>query len=255
MKKVSILLAAAMIAALILGTCAGNITTWQRNKDVAHEAAELMRSYGYPEDNPIIQAASAWWWEQDAAEKMDVAEQTARDEMDEQVSPFPSVVSEEDAPVLSEADTAGMYYTTEQHAAHPVACEIYQYLRADMGLSEPVTIGLIAGWMEESGGQTLDIDPYVATGSGYYCYYGIACWSVYYCPDIFGADLQGQLDYFAQTVQGNMETFGGDYAYFCGLTDPVDAMAYYWSYYGRGYGYPSAQRIANCETARDFFCG
>ena len=35
------------------------------NKATAHEAAELMRSKGYPEDNIIIRTASDWWWSEE----------------------------------------------------------------------------------------------------------------------------------------------------------------------------------------------
>lgn len=37
--------------------------TYRADKDAAHEAAELLRGMGYGEDNPVIQAASAWWHE------------------------------------------------------------------------------------------------------------------------------------------------------------------------------------------------
>lgn len=251
MRKLSILLAVAMLAAIVLGVSAGNISIYQQNKDAAHQAAELMRSYGYGEDNPVIRAASDWWWENHNAELKSVSENQVPTAAIIDAPTTESNLKESDAPI--KAVDPQTYYTIEQYDQYPVACTCYAYLRDEMGLSHAVASGIIGGWMEECGGQTLALDPNLWVGSGYYAYGGIAMWSLYYCPEVYLMTLDEQLDYFASTLQSNIEAFGGNYNYFCSLTEPSDVVWYYYTYYGRGYGSPSWQRILNGQTAYDYF--
>lgn len=62
-KKTSII-AAGMVIALLLCGFAGR--EWTARQQTAHQIAELARSIGLPEDDPIIQRASEIWWEEDA---------------------------------------------------------------------------------------------------------------------------------------------------------------------------------------------
>lgn len=204
------------------------------DKGVAHEIAELMRSKGYPDDNPIIQAASSWWWQCDL------------------IAPAAETVSEDG---VAETDAGLSYTTPEQWAEHPAAAACYEYLRGTMGLPPAVSAGIIGSWMEECGGQTLDLQWWIYGGSGKYTYYGLAMWSMIYCSEISGADLTTQLDYFARTLETNIQYFGGDYAYFTSLTDPQTVVQYYYQYYGRGYGSASRQRCINGSTALAYFGG
>ena len=59
-----------MAAILLIGTLA--ITTlavsgWTETQEKVHEIADMARSLGLPEDDPIIKRASEIWWEEDAA--------------------------------------------------------------------------------------------------------------------------------------------------------------------------------------------
>ena len=250
--KLNILFSAVMVLAIIIAVFvviaqADNVSQYQRDKIAAHEAAELMRSYGYPEDNPVIQAASKWWWATDDLEKYSavVENPTVKE----------SAADLHEETIATPEPVTNGYYTDDMYTQYPVACEIYAYLRGTMGLSHAVASGIIGGWMEEAGGQTLSIDPNLWVGSGYYAYGGIAMWSLYYCPEVYGLDLYGQLNYFANTAKTNIEAFGGSYDYFCSLTEPSDVVWYYYTYYGRGYGGPSWQRIQNGEYAYEYFGG
>ena len=256
-KKIIAVTVIAFTLVGLLGTFLYNAdaeTPWQTNKNAAHEAAELMRSRGYDDDNPVIQAASKWWWAEDADEKAYETEN-----LDERNVEPPEQFGALDLAEVREVEIPAadpepaLYYTEEQYAQYPVACECYQYLRESMGLSREVACGIIGGWMEESGGQTLSINPNLWVGSGMYAYGGIAMWSLYYCPEVYGMTLQQQLEYFGATCQKNIEYFGGSYDYFTSLGDPGSVVSYYYSYYGRGYGSAGRQRIQNGWTAYNYF--
>ena len=229
MRKFLILIIGTLAALLFCSAQAKDITTIeqaQEQKDLAHTMAECARALDLEEDDTVILTAQKIWWEADAAERE-----------------------------LNEQDTGYSYTTPEQWAEHPVAAEVYEYLRGEMGLSPAVAAGIIGGWMEECGGQTLNLQYWIYGGSGKYTYYGLAMWSMLYCPEIGGATLEQQLDYFAQTARKNVEYFGGSWDYFTSLTDPGAVVSYYYTYYGRGYGSASRQRVRNGYTAQSYFGG
>ena len=194
----------------------------ENNKRIAHEMAECARTLGYAEDHIIIQTASARWWEEHRKQ-------------------------------LSYQDEINKQNTYAVSKEYPVAAEVWNYLRYEMNLSEPVAAGIIGSFMEECGGQTLNLQWWTYGGNGIYSYYGLAMWSLLYCPQIAGADLETQLDFFASNLKQNIELFGGSYDYFTSLTDPQSVVWYYYQYYGRGYGCPSTQRLLNATTALNYF--
>ncbi len=221
---------------LIIGQATGagaTGTSYQEDKAAAHEAAELMRSYGYPEDNPVIQAASTWWWETDAAEQ---TEQTARSLTEENTE-----VRQIEAPAVT--------ITEAQREEYPVACGVWRYLREDMGLSAPVAAGILGNMMAECGGQTLELQPYLCVNN----FLGLCMWYAPYTNGrlTYGADVTDQLKYLSDTLETNMEYFGGDYEYFCGLESATDAAWYFSEYYERG-GWHYV-RARNAETALEYF--
>lgn len=211
-------------------------------QDKAHTLAEAARSLGCAEDHAVIQWASKEWWMAEycrreyASWRTETAEESTKEE-------------------IEETDTGYRFTTQAQWDQYPVAAQMYEYFRGEMGLSPAVSAGLIGGYMEESGGQTMDINPYIYAGSGKYSYYGFAMYSLYYCPEVAGMTLEQQLDYLAKTLQKNIEFFSGSYDYFISLTDPGAVVDYYYRYYGRGYGNPSRQRIKNGYTAMEYFGG
>lgn len=56
-----------LAASIAISTIAASGWTEKQNK--VHEIAEIARSIGLPEDDPIIRRASEIWWEEDAAKK------------------------------------------------------------------------------------------------------------------------------------------------------------------------------------------
>lgn len=59
------ILAIILIGVMAISTSA--VSGWTDNQNTAHEIAELARSMGLPEDDPIIQRASAIWWDEQNA--------------------------------------------------------------------------------------------------------------------------------------------------------------------------------------------
>ena len=60
---IKILMAGAAAALIAFAPAEAAPGGYRADKAAAHEAAELLRGMGYADDNPVIQAASAWWHE------------------------------------------------------------------------------------------------------------------------------------------------------------------------------------------------
>ena len=65
---IKILLAGAAAAVIALAPAEAAPSGFRADKAAAHAAAELLRSYGYGEENPVIRAAREWWHETDEAQ-------------------------------------------------------------------------------------------------------------------------------------------------------------------------------------------
>lgn len=69
MKKVTLIILILSLVLLLVGFTAHPAKT---NQDIAHEIAQLARSLGLSEDDPIIQRAQEIWWENDAQYQQDM---------------------------------------------------------------------------------------------------------------------------------------------------------------------------------------
>ena len=230
-KKAVIVSVIAVIVLMLILVITGSATDsqFQHDKNVAHEIAELIRSYGYDENNPVIKAASAWWWQIDHEEK--VAAQR-----------------------VTEPEIEGAVVVEDwKKAEYPVASRVWEFLRNDMGLSEAVSAGLLGSMMQECGGCTLNLQWDLTAGSGTYTYRGLHMWSLYYCPEIATADLEGQLQYLKDTLEKNITYFGGDYNFMISLTSPPAVASYEYTWYGRGRGVCPQTRKDCAWIAYDYF--
>ena len=185
-------------------------TQTQRNKDLAHEIANMMRHRGLPEDHPVILACQQWWREEDAKE-----------------------------------DGIYDYTTMEQRTKHPVASADWQILR-ESGLSEVCAAAIIGNYMAETGGHTLDYDPYLDVGG----YYGKAMWSKTYFPEVVGKSSIYQTAYTINTLE---QQFGSHLEEFLTETDVRRAAKLFSDYYERPAEW-SSKRSDNAEEAYRFFC-
>ena len=153
MKLLRRVIAAGLIlSAMAVTVNTSNYSQIQRNKDTAHEIAEMMRSEGHPESHPVILACQQWWREEDA--------------------------KEESTPVFT---------TREQRAEYPEAAYVWQLLK-EAGLSDVSAAAILGNAMAESGGQTLNINVYQDVGG----YWGAWAMSKTYYPGVVGqgADVQ-----------------------------------------------------------------
>lgn len=223
MRKIMItVLLAALLFCSAQARDIATIEQAQEQKRTAHQMAECARALELAEDDTVILTAQRLWWEADAAERE-----------------------------LNEQDAGYSYTTPEQWAEHPVAAQCYEYLRSNMGLSPAVASGLLGGMCQECGGCTLDLQWWLSASG----YRGLHMWSLRYCPEMATADLQGQLEYLAGTLDKNIDYFGGSSTYFRSITDPGTACAYAYTWYGRGYGSATRSRLNCAYMVYDYFGG
>lgn len=90
---------------------------------------------------------------------------------------------------------------------YPIARYIWDFLQ-DLGYNDYVCAGIIGNMMVESGGNTLAIQPGVATPS----YYGICQWSRRYYPNVIGVSLDAQCEFLRDNIAYEINTFGNNYA-------------------------------------------
>lgn len=67
----TILLLIVTLMSLSIATSA--VSGWTDKQNKVHEIADMARSIGLPEDDPIIKRASEIWWSEDAAKKAEAA--------------------------------------------------------------------------------------------------------------------------------------------------------------------------------------
>ena len=79
-------------------------------------------------------------------------------------------------------------------------------MTVDYGLSAPVTAGILGNMMTECGGQTLNLD-YTVYGNGFY---GMCQWNMGF-SNVWGTDLQTQINFLMETLKYEMDTFGSNY--------------------------------------------
>ena len=151
-------------------------------KKNAHELAETARSLGWPEDCQAIQSAKVEY---------------------QNANLIYNVYKERYDNLLVEIENKKW---ADKEAEYPAATAIWRYMK-DLGWSDYVCAGIMGNLMAEVGGHTLDIQ-YWLKGNGYY---GMCQWNTAYKDRVWGANLNGQLDFLRDTIQYEIDTFG--YAY------------------------------------------
>ena len=137
---------------------------------------------------------------------------------------------------------------------YPVAYSIWEYLD-NLGYNDYVKSGIIGNLMAEVGGQTLNLKPMVYSGG----YYGICMWSLYYCPNVNGKDLQGQLDYLKMTIKQEFDNYGFcyqngfNYEKFLNLQNSRQAALAFAECYERCHPASNYVRQNNADIAYDYF--
>ena len=140
------------------------------------------------------------------------------------------------------------YYTDAQYAQYPAACEVWQIIRS-WGWNEAVAAGIIGNMMTECGGLTLDLDWDLYDDT--WMYYGLCMWSLYWAPETAGLSIADQMTYLYNTIETNMDYFGGNLKEFLSITDPGYAALYFQWYYEVGIS--SETRYAGALEAYEYF--
>ncbi len=147
-----------------------------------------------------------------------------------------------------------------------VSEQLWNFLVKDMGYSETIAAAILGNAMEESGGETLNLDPTVTNSIG--CY-GIFQWNPEFHPDVIGKDLKGQLEYFKTWIKSFDQMsyrYKANFSYedFIKMTD-MDQATIAWgtvmevfedsSYAQSGSTAPYEQRIKNAKDAYATYAG
>lgn len=167
----------------------------------------------------------------------------------------------------TQAPTTTKPHTTEPTTTKPQttatnkysnATTIWNYLRG-LGYNKYVCAGILGNIMTEVGGQTLDIKPGLyGEGNNYY---GICQWSIKYYPSISGAGLNTQLNFLAETIKYEFNTYGHlyssgfDYNDFLNLNSASEAALAFAKVYERCGSGSYSKRQNNANTAYNYFVG
>lgn len=202
----------------------------QQRMDTAHDMAEAARNLSYDEEHAVITLAQ----EEYAIAKS--AKQYYETKYAEQKK------IEEAKKFAAKAN------------ASPIASEVWAFLKSK-GYNDAVTAGILGNMMQECGGGTLDLNPYIYNPTGKY--YGLCQWSRMY--GLHGTSTLVQLNYLADTLESNFNTYGRlyksgfTYTDFCNLTSPEEAAKAYLYAYGRGSFGTCSKRQANARAAYNYF--
>lgn len=198
--------------------------------DYAHQMAEQARFLGYSEDSVIVEIARHDWW---------------------MYYDLYHIYKNRYEDIISMA-----IVTDEQIAEYPVASKVWRLLKEN-GYSDYVCAGIIGNMMAECGGQTLTLDPYAYSPSGYY--YGLCQWnrSAYYF--VFDTDVERQIEVLLNTIEEEMDNFGFcyysgfDYDEFLKLEDEQDVALAFAMCYERCGGGTYYVRQLNATEAYEYF--
>ena len=202
----------------------------QKRMDNAHDMAEAARNLSYDEEHTVIQLAQDEYAQAKNAKQHYESKYAEQKKIEEGKKMYAKISSS------------------------PVAGEVWAFLKSK-GYNDAVTAGILGNMMQECGGGTLDLNPYVYNPTGKY--YGLCQWSKSY--GIHGASTLVQLNYLANTLESNFNTYGRlyksgfTYKDFCNLTSPEEAAKAYLYAYGRGSFGTCSKRQANARTAYNYF--
>ena len=185
-----------------------------------------------------------------------IKEEPTTQKVEETTTQINTETSEETTTEIVETTTSKDIWA-EREAEYPVATYIWLYMK-DLGWSDAVCAGVMGNIMAEVGGQTLNIKPYLYSGS----YYGICQWYLPYTTrNIAGAGLEAQCDYLRDTVKKEMNTFGYkysgsmNYSNFLALSSPSEAALVFAKCYERCASFSYSVRQSNAQKAYNYFVG
>ena len=198
------------------------------------EMKQSCETLGYEADHPVSTLA-----------------ETERENAQEDKDYYQSILDE----VLEEeARALEVQKWADREAEYPTATAVWKYLK-NLGYNDYVTAGIIGNMMAEVGGQTLNLDHTLSSGT----YHGLCQWKLSYYPSVRGASRDQQLDLLASTIEDEFTTFGYiytsgfDYQSFLNMTDASDAALAFAKVYERCGSGSHSVRQSNADKAYDYF--
>ena len=114
---------------------------------------------------------------------------------------------------------------------HEYAGMVYDFLTRH-GYSDIAIAGILGNMMNECGGNTLTLHPFIYDQNGKH--YGLCQWNIYYNKTVNGSGVDDQLLYLHETIEKVMKQFGGSFDAFNSLESAEYAGVYFCKYYERG---------------------
>ena len=146
---------------------------------------------------------------------------------------------------------------TTKAGQYPTATFVWNYLK-NLGYNDAVCAGILGNMMIECAGGTLDLNWNIYGGGG--GFYGLCQWSKQYFPQVYGADLRGQMDCLRDTIKEQIDYAGfvyGGYGFvyedFLAITDPGEAAICFAKAYERCASQHVYPRAGYARTAYEYF--
>lgn len=208
----------------------------QFTKDNAATMAASARNLGWTDEDDLIKDLQDRWWNANEKQK----------EYNEQIT----AIEQEEARKIEEAKRTEETRWATKSAEYPAATTIWRAFKAQ-GWNDYVCAGIMGNLMAEVGGQTLNIR-WNTSGNGYY---GMCQWNRAYGSQVWGADLQGQIDFLINTIKYEIDTYGGNYNFnsFLNLQDCRSAALVFAKSYERCGSASYSVRQNNAVKAYNYF--
>lgn len=196
-----LILGIALMSTFMMGACSNNkeedlskdellwlINQQQAIKDHSHNMAESARYLGWSDDSELLQELSTKWLTADANQSY-------------YQSQVDAIIAEEERQAAEEEAK-----WANRQSEYPSATFVWRYMK-NLGWNDYVCAGIMGNLMAEVGGQTLALE-FTMMDHGYY---GMCQWGSAY-SEIWGAGLEAQCDFLRDTVQYEIDTYGGKYS-------------------------------------------
>ena len=187
----------------------------QAFKDEIHTKAEEYRADGYAEDSREIQELKKQWM-------------VAHARYNEYKTKYQEKWLNSDE------------FWAKKYEENPTGTFIWRYMK-DLGYSDAVCAGIFGNMMLECGIEeagSFDLKWWVYDSSTWF--YGLCQWSKTYFPEVYGMNLEFQMDYLRDTIKEQIDeagfAYGGDgfgYEEFLQLEDPAEVAVCFAKAYER----------------------
>ena len=208
------------------------ITDCQDKKLSAHNMAEHARSLGYSDESVIIVLAKNDW-------------NNYNDLYLKYNDKYNSIQ-------IAQANAVKEIKASE----YPVATKVWNYLK-EQGYNNYVCAGILGNMMVECGGGTLALNGEAYSPSKYY--YGLCQWNKSAYKEVFGQDVDYQLNFLISNIANELNSFGKvykagfNYKSFLNLTNEQNvALAFAKCYERCGSGSYSARKTAATKAYNYF---